>query len=189
MNKTVKEKLVLKTKVKILISKIMLTIIFFLIGMIITKKDPTMKDSLNKIIYEQSFKFTSLKGNYEKYFGKFLSLNRKEDTVNTVFSEKIIYEKLEKYENGIKLKVNNNYLVPTLESGVVIFIGNKDPYGKTVIIEQVDGTDMMYGNIEIKNLKLYDYIEKGNIVGEAINSEIYLVAQKNGKYLDYKEYI
>ena len=48
---------------------------------------------------------------------------------------------------------------------------------------------MMYGNIEIKNLKLYYYIEKGNIVGEAINSEIYLVAQKNGKYLDYKEYI
>ena len=189
MNKTVKEKLVLKTKVKILISKVMLVIIFFLLGMIITKNNPDMKKSLNKTIYEKSFKFTSLKNNYEKYFGKILSLNKTENKVSTVFSEKINYEKVEKYEKGIKLKVSNNYLVPALESGVVVYIGDKDLYGKSVIVEQVDGTDMLYGNININNLKLYDYLEKGNIVGEAINNEIYLVGQKDGKYLDYKEFI
>lgn len=189
MDKKVKERLVLKKSIKRFISKIMLVIIFFLLGMITTKANPNMKDELNKIIYEKSIHFTNLKVNYEKYFGKILSLERLKEKESPVFSEKINYEKIEKYENGAKLIVNNNYLVPALESGVIIYIGDKEKYGKSIIVEQIDGVDVMYSNVNINNLKLYDYIEKGGIVGEALTKEIYLVIQKDGKYLDYKDYI
>ena len=38
-------------------------------------------------------------------------------------------------------------------------------------------------------MKLYDYIEKGSLIGEAKDEKIYLVFSKEGKYLDYKKYI
>lgn len=50
-------------------------------------------------------------------------------------------------------RVSNNYLVPTLESGIVVFMGEKEGYGKTIIIEQINGIDVWYSNIEGKILK------------------------------------
>ena len=87
------------------------------------------------------------------------------------------------------LKVTDNYLVPALESGVVVFIGEKSDYGTTVIIEQTDGIAVFYSNINFVDIKLYDYIEKGELLGEAIDSKIYLVFSKDGAYLDYKNYL
>ena len=36
---------------------------------------------------------------------------------------------------------------------------------------------------------MYDYLEKGSYIGEANGDTIYLLFQKDGKFLDYKEYI
>ena len=49
-NKTLKKKLVLKDNIKILLNKILITIIIFLIGMIAVKTSPTIKVSLQKNI-------------------------------------------------------------------------------------------------------------------------------------------
>ena len=51
-------------------------------------------------------------------------------------------------------------MVPVIESGVVVFIGEKEGYGNTIIVEQVNGVDVYYSNINPSNIKLYDYIEK-----------------------------
>ena len=93
------------------------------------------------------------------------------------------------YENGVELQVSQNYLVPALESGVVIFLGEKSGYGKTLIIEQVNGIAVFYSNIEFVDIKLYDFIEKGELLGEAKEEKIYLAFSKEGKYLNYKEFI
>ena len=106
-----------------------------------------------------------------------------------MFDEKLTYEKANIYKDGVELKVDNNYLVPTIESGIVVFIGNKDGYGNTVIIEQINGVDVWYSNINAKDIKLYDYIEKGKLLGEVVDQKLYMVFQKDGKILDYKEYI
>ena len=75
-------------------------------------------------------------------------------------------------------------MVPCLESGIVVYIGNKDDYGQTVIIEQENGIDVFYSNISNDNIKLYDYIEKGEYVGQTKTNKLYLVFQKNGTVLD-----
>ena len=43
--------------------------------------------------------------------------------------------------------------------------------------------------VNTNNLKLYDYVEKGSILGESSTDTIYLYYQKDGKFVDYKEYL
>lgn len=188
-NKKFKKKLVLKKSVKVFISKCLITVILFLVCLILTKENSSFKNKIIKYVYEDRFKFTELKSIYEKYFGKILSVDKVIPTEEKVFDEKLSYQKANVYKDGVLLKVDDNYLVPTLESGIVVFIGDKEGYGKTIIIEQINGIDVWYCNITYKDIKMYDYIEKGSLLGEVEDSKLYMVFQKDGKYLDYKEYI
>ena len=73
------------------------------------------------------------------HFGDILPFqNIVKDNTKLVFNENLVYEDASVYKDGVKLKVDSNYLVPIIESGIVVFIGEKDDYGKTVIIEQVE---------------------------------------------------
>ena len=106
-----------------------------------------------------------------------------------VFQEELTYQKSKSYLDGVKLQVNDNYMVPALESGIVIFMGEKEGYGNTIVIEQIDGIDVYYSNISSDGIKLYEYVEKGKLLGEAEDNQLYLVFQKDGSFLDYKKYI
>ncbi len=177
-----KERLVLRKEIRKTLYKLLLSIIIFLIGMILSKT--SLKETIKTKFYEDSLPFQKLKNTYNKYLGKIIKVEKTQE----VFNETLSYNKISKYKNGVKLNVSDNYMVPILESGVVVFIGEKEDYNNTIIVEQVDGIDVFYGNIKGNNIKLYDYVEKGELLGEA-NKELYLVFQKDGKYLDYKKYI
>ena len=168
------------------ISRSLVTVIIFLVGLIICKNNASMKEFINKNIYTNSIKFTQIKNKYDKYLGKYFGTK---NTTTSVFTEKLSYNKANVYKDGVKLTVSDKYLVPALESGIVVFIGNKEEYGNTVIIEQIDGINVWYSNIEQKDIKMYDYVEKGSLIGEVKNKNLYLIFQKDGKYLDYKKYI
>ena len=60
---------------------------------------------------------------------------------------------------------------------------------KTVIIEDENGIDHIYGNLDNVNVKLYDYVDKNDLLGTASNNTLYLLFSKDGKYLDYKEFL
>ena len=184
-----KERLVLRKEIKKVLNKLLLSVIIFLLGMILIKANPNLKGTLKTKLYEESLPFQKIKNKYEKYLGNILSVEKivKED--KAVFNENLAYDNSKKYKNGVELKVSDNYMVPIIESGVVVFIGEKENYGNTIIIEQIDGIDVFYGNIKVNNIKLYDYVEKGELLGEVKDSKLYLVFQKDGKYLNYKEHI
>lgn len=187
--KTVKKKLVLKKGIRSFINRLLIVIIIFLSCLILIKSNNSFKNNLIKYVYEDSFKFTKLKAIYEKYFGKILSIDKVAPKEEAVFNEKLEYSKANVYNDGAVLTVSDNYMVPTLESGIVVFIGEKEGYGSTVIIEQVDGIDVWYSNIKANNIKMYDYIEKGSLIGEVKGKKLYMVFQKDGAFLDYKKYI
>ncbi|MBR5370426.1 MAG: M23 family metallopeptidase [Bacilli bacterium] len=178
-----KERLVLRKEIKKALNKLLLSIIIFLIGMILVKTK--YKETIKTKFYEESLPFQKLKNTYNKYLGNIIEVEKTQE----VFNETLSYTNISKYKDGVKLKVSNNYMVPILESGVVVFIGEKEDYKNTIIVEQTNGIDVFYGNIKGNNIKLYDYVEKGELLGETINNELYLVFQKDGAYLDYKEYI
>ena len=43
--------------------------------------------------------------------------------------------------------------------------------------------------IKNETVKLYDYVEKGKVLGEADGNYLYMVFAKKGKFLSYKDYI
>ena len=171
----------------IFITKFLITVIVTLVILIIIKSSTGFKNTFYKQVYGTNISFTELKKLYNKYIGDSSIL----DSVikdEAVFSEKLTYSKTEKYLDGVNLTVTTNYLVPIEESGIVVFIGEKDGYNNTVIIQRIDGIDEWYGNIENVNVKLYDYVKKGTLLGEA-NNNLYLVYKKDGNVLNYEEYL
>ena len=186
--KRIEKRLVLKDNVKRKINKLLVLIIIFLIGMILVKKDPSLKSKIKDNLYEKSIPFIKIKKIYDKYFGKSF-LSKKKNQVKPVFQEQLSFQSKKKYNDGVELKVTKNYQVPIIENGIIVYIGEKEKYGTTAIVEQVDGIDTFYSNIIIQDKKLYDYVEKGEMIGETKDDKLYLVFQKDGKYLDYQKYI
>lgn len=185
-NSNIKVKRRLKRSVRVFINRVLITVIVFLVALIVTKDNGNMKKLFKEKVYTDSIHFTKTKEFYNKYFGKYIGDEKKEVSV---FTEKLDYSKSNVYKDGVKLTVSSNYLVPALDSGVVIYIGDNDDYGKVVVIEQVNGVDVYYGNVEAKDIKLYDYVEKGTLIGEVIDTNLYLAFQKEGKFVDYKKYL
>ena len=189
MNKRIQKRLVLKRNIKIWISKFCISIILFLMGMIFVKKNPSSKQWLTQKIFEESFPFQQMQVLYEKYFGNALSINKVISKTEPVFHESFSYESVEAYQNGARVKVENHLAIPALESGVVIYIGEKEDLGETIAIEQVDGVVTYYSHLHTVHKNLYDYVEKGEVLGEAFDDEVYLAFQKKGEYLNYQDYL
>ncbi len=189
VRRNVKTKRKLKKSVKNFISRVMITVILFLVALILVRDNKEFKKFLVDHVYNKSFQFTEAKKVYEKYFGKVLSVDKIVPEEEAVFNEKINYKKSNVYKDGVELEVQKEYLVPALESGIVVFMGEKEEYGTTVIIQQINGVDVWYSNIDAKDIKMYDYVKKGTLIGQTKSKKLYLVFQKEGKYLSYKEYI
>ena len=176
-----------KKNFKNLLIIIMIIIILFLSLGILYKSNNDFKGYVDKYLYGDNISFAKVKKFYNKYLGGVLPKIKEENTT-MVFNEKIEYNSKEDYYDGVHLKVNSNYLVPILDDGMVIFMGYKEHYGNTVIIENLDGIYYWYGNISNTNLRLYDYVEKGSYIGE-VNENLYLAFSKDDKFLNYEEYL
>lgn len=168
-------------------TKLFISVIITLIILILTKSSSKFKNSFYKQVYDNNFKFSYLNNLYNKYIGNINVFNNIVKT-KAVFNEKLEYKNSSKYLDGVSLSVDSNYLVPVLESGIVVFMGEKEGYGNTIIVQRIDGIDEWYGNVENPNPKLYDYVKKGEVLAEASN-KLYLVYKKNGEVLNYEEYI
>lgn len=157
------------------LNKICITIILVLMFLILTKNDNKLKIELFNKIYDSNISFSYFNDIYNRYI--------KGDTIEEVFNETLDYVSKEKYLDGVKLKFSGNTIIPAQESGVVIFKNDN-----TIIIQRIDLIDEAYTNIKNTNIKLYDYVKKGDIIGE-VDNELYLSYKKDGVFLDYEEYI
>lgn len=173
------------TKFKIFTIKLLLLIVIF-ISTLIVIKDNDKKEWIKNNVLEKNISFTYLKKEYTKYFGNVLPFLINFDS-EMVFKEELTYSNINKYYDGVMLSVNYNYLVPALKDGIVVFIGEKENYGKTLIIEN-DNETIWYSNINA-NVNLYDEIGEGQYLGDTIDDKLYLVFKKDGVILDYKKYI
>lgn len=172
------------------LSKILLVTVITLVILISLKNNNSLKTKFYKYVYDTHFSFATVNKLYENTFGSPLPFKDLfNQTSSPVFSETLHYNTASIYYDGVMLGVEKNLLVPVLESGMVIFVGNKDNYGDTVIIEQVDGIECWYGNVTNLNVKMYDYVEKGSILGNSNDDKLYLVYKKDGVNLDYQKFI
>lgn len=161
-------------------------ILFLLISIVCNFSDKNLLWFKNNI-YDNNINFTFFNNLYNKYISKYLPFDVYEEKI--VMSEGLIYNSKEKYLNGVSLNVGKSYNMHSLCGGIVVYIGEKDDLGETVIIQGTDGVDYWYSNLDNLSVNLYDYIEKSVLIGTSKDENIYLTFVKNGEYIDYEKYI
>lgn len=167
------------------LTRFMLAIIFFLASIIFTNISDTNLLLYKEYVLTESLPFTKIKNWYEELFGSVLP---KSENTQTVMSGKLVYKEITDYLDGESLTVNAKSLVNALASGVVVYSGEKEGYGNTVIIQGIDGADIWYGNLENISVSLYDYIESDTILGNTTDEYLYLVIKKDNKFIKYEDY-
>ena len=169
--------------------KILITVILSLLILIGIKASTTFKNKFYRKVYEENISFAKIKKLYYKYLGGINPIDKFVEKEISVFNEKLTYDDESIYHDGVKLNVGNNYLVPVIKEGMVIFIGEKENYGNVIIIDDVDGINTWYGNMDKTTVKLYDYVSSGTYLGTTKDNYLYLVYESNGKFLNYKDYL
>lgn len=173
---------------KNLITRVLLSIILIISIGIFIKLDENNLFLVDEYIFKDSLKFTKINNWYQDKFGELLP--NVSNNAELVFSSSdFMKNNYSKYSDGVKIDLSINSPISLINGGIVVFIGEKDNYGNTLIIQGNDGIDYWYGGITNIGVNLYDYLEKDTLIGEAKDNYIYLVLEKNGEYLDYEEYI
>lgn len=103
-----------------------------------------------------------------------------------VSASKFIYKDVNTFNNSYVFTCDENLVINNFYSGVVIFKGEKENLGNTLIIAGDNNIYYWYSNIENIPVNLYDYIEKGTIIGSVIDSKLILTLTKDGNYLSYE---
>lgn len=171
---------------KSIIERTLITICIVLTLLVICNINDKFSTYINKYVFETNYNFAKINALYKKYM---LDLKPKKDKTTPVSrTDNINYYDKKDYLDGVELSVEENYNVTMLESGLVVFIGEKEGYGNSIVVQQSNGIDVTYGNVKESDIKVYDYIEKGKIIATASN-KFYMTFASDGEILDYKTYI
>lgn len=136
--------------------------------------------------FNNTLAFSKINEFYKTYFGNIVP----ENIVTTLPVGNTLkdYINIEEEENVYKVSLTGNTM-HFLQSGIVVFIGEKENLGKTIIIQGIDGVDIWYSNLSNLNVTMYDYVEKDTIVGEFNENTAILTFMENGKYRGYEDYL
>lgn len=171
-----------------LFTRTLVAVIVVLISAIYVNASDKNLKLFKENLFEKSLSFNKVSSAYNKVFGNVMPLELDKGTTKSVFNEGISYSDITKYENGYKLTLTNN-MVTSLYDGIVVFIGEKEGYGNTIIVQGSNGVDIWYGNVTNVGVSLYDYIDKDTMLGESLDSNLYLVFNKENQFLGYEEYL
>mgnify|MGYP004506158221 FL=1 len=172
-----------------LLSKFLLSIIFLMVSIILIKSNSNIKNFYQEDILTKQINFTKFNNLYTKYFGNILP----DYTVPSIPTQmasntEFDYNNGTPYLNGTKLETTENYPVPIITSGIIVFLGEKDSLGPTCIVQGIDGIDIWYSHIDTSSLNLYDYVTEGKILAPTESNYFYLTIDSNGNYLTYDTY-
>lgn len=173
---------------KSIIRRTLLTVTIVLILLIICNLSAPAKKVLKKYIFETNYNFAKINSIYKKYLLDIKKKTGLENSKPVSGNAYLEYTDAKDYKDGVELTVSDNYNVKMLESGLVVFIGEKEDYGNCIVVQQSNGIDVIYGGVTTNDIKVYDYIEKGTIIGTS-NKKLYLVFTRDGEVLDYETYI
>lgn len=165
---------------KKILSKLFTIVIFTMIVITLSNTSPKFKSFIVDKVLNSTIDFSFANKLSNKVTNVFKTSN------NTLPVVKEENNRKERYKDGIKYIVNKGASVNIKDSGIVTYIGNKDGYNNTVIIQQSNGYYAWYGNIK-EEVKLYDYIESGSKIGSSLTNEYYYVLLKDNKPVNLNE--
>lgn len=169
--------------------KSLIVVLLFLSSMIFIRQNDKSKKIFKEKVYNNSLSFAKIYNLYSKYLGDALPFKDtiKDDT-KKVSNEKITYSSIKKEGDDYLLVVPSNYTLQSIKSGIVIEVKKDDKYKNIVKIQDKSGVNITYKNLNEVEVKLYDYVEKGEILGST-SDKLYINFEKDGKYLSYEKYL
>ena len=169
--------------------KSLIVVLLFLSSMIFIRQNDKNKKIFREKVYNNSLSFAKIYNLYSKYLGDALPFKDtiKDDT-KKVSNEKITYSSIKKEGDDYLLAVPSNYTLQSIKSGIVIEVKKDDKYKNIVKIQDKSGVNITYKNLNEVGVKLYDYVEKGEILG-SVSNKLYIKFEKDGKYLSYEKYL
>lgn len=184
--KKMKAKERVNSKNNIWLSKLLVSVIIVLCSLIVTNLNGTIREEYKKLILEKNISFSSINKFYEKYIGRLGNKNVDESLVSNVITDT---SKIVKDANGSYLvNLGMDYPLTFMESGIIVYIGEKDDLGNTIIVQGNDGVDLWYSNVINSEYGLYDYVKKGDLLGTLSSDKLLLTIVKDGNKLPYEEY-
>ncbi len=172
---------------EVFIFKILASACLVLIVAIMFRSQTPILDPAKEFVsksFQEDFQFAAVSDWYESTFGKQLALfptpDRVENSNIDNESKQMQYalpasgKILEKFgENGqrITIEIDKGANVEAMNEGLISFIGQKEGFGQTVVIQHADKSYAWYGNLSSIDVTLYEYIEKGASVGKATSLE------------------
>jgi stage IV sporulation protein FA len=190
---------------EVFLFKILASACLFLVIAILFRNHTASFDSARSVVkktMETEFQFAAVSNWYEDKFGKPLALlpfsgnkQNKSLPANSQYAVPAsgrILENFQKNGQGIMIETSKGTKVEAMNEGIVRFAGVKAGLGKTVIIQHSDQTESWYGNLEAINVNLYEYIDKGKVVGTVSGSadkaktkgEFYFAIKKGDHFID-----
>ena len=169
--------------------KTLIVVVIFLGSLIYIRQSDDNKTKFKNVVYNNSLSFAKIYSVYNKYLGDAIPFkNIFKDNTRVVSSDKITYSNIEKEKNGYMLTVSKEFMLASLKSGIVVEQKKNETYGNIIKIQDKEGLNITYGCLDEVEVKLYDYVEKGELLGKT-NEKLYLIFEKDGKYLSYEEYL
>jgi stage IV sporulation protein FA len=191
---------------EIFIFKILASACLVLIIAIMFRNTNSTLDPAREVVTKamsEDFQFAAVSEWYEETFGKQLALLPSSDKEVEEESENVstevqyalpasgkISEEFDDNGQRITIEVGQDAPVEAMNGGLVLFVGEKDGFGKTVVIQHSDKSETWYGNLNDVNVSLYEYIKKGTQIGKAIASEdgtkssFYLAIKQGDDFID-----
>lgn len=137
----------------------------------------------------QEFRFAAVAAWYEANLGRpvgflpdtigdgsFLSDGR--DTTETDSSEAFavpvsgeVTDRFNHENNGITFRTAPNAAVEAARGGQVVFVGERDKTGRTVIIQHQDSSESWYGKLDQIDVKVYEFVRQGQKIGTTSDAD------------------
>lgn len=192
---------------EVFLFKVMASACLFLVLAILFRNESPALDTARNYVsqsFEKDFQFATVSNWYEDKFGKPLALfpvpegkeNAKENVQKdngqhyALLASGKILEDFEESGQRVIIETSKDAAVEAMGEGMVRFVGEKEGFGKTVVIQHADKSESWYGNLGEISVSLYDFIEKGKKVGTVSNGDsgekgsFYFAIKKDENFID-----
>lgn len=151
------------------INSLLIGLLLVLITLIIEMKFPNNMFGFKNIqnMVKRNSNILDISKLYNGFFGNFYPI----ETMH-VAKQDIDYEVSSKYLNGHIINTKQEAVI-SISSGVVVFCGEKEDTGKTIIIQDQNGILYTYGNLLDITKNIYCYVNPEDVIG-ICNNQFYL---------------
>ncbi|SDI69832.1 M23 family metallopeptidase [Alteribacillus bidgolensis] len=178
--------------------------LFLLIGILFQSSHPAFEGARQYITtsFEEEFPFAAATAWYEERFGSPLAFlpfqDNLENTPQQPVSESTdsfavpvsgtVAESFSENGKGIVLETGQDESIEAIKGGVVVHTGPHEDWDLAVAVQHYEGGESWYGMMDNVEVKLYDHVSTGTVLG-TVNTEegsgrFSLAIKENNEYID-----